>query len=98
MGWVLSLHNLSGTHIRVHPFSLQQSAHMVLYESPGSAFDAVGAGSIPFGDMAMPLGEHLTSTTHDKILRGEYVEVFSLLFHDLKKKRRRTLMRGKRRR
>lgn len=32
------------------------------------------------------LGKHLTVTTRDRILRGEYMDVFSLLFRDLRRK------------
>lgn len=52
----------------------------------GSTFDFLGPGSVLFGDIAMPLGEHLTVATRDKILRGDYVDVFPLLFWDLEKK------------
>ncbi|XP_060111188.1 semaphorin-6A-like [Heteronotia binoei] len=34
----------------------------------------------------MPLGDHLTAATREKILRGEYVDVFSLLYRELEKK------------
>lgn len=34
----------------------------------------------------MPLGDHLTTSTRDKIVRGEYVDVFSLLYRELEKK------------
>lgn len=33
----------------------------------------------------MPLGDHLTTNTRDKILRGESIDVFSLLFRKLEK-------------
>lgn len=51
-----------------------------------SPFEATSPGAIPFRDIAMPLGEHLTLATRDRILRGEYVDVFSLLFCELEKK------------
>lgn len=34
----------------------------------------------------MPLGEHLTVVTRDKILHGDYIDVFALLFQDSGKK------------
>lgn len=34
----------------------------------------------------MPLQDHLTTNTRDKILQGEYVDIFSLLFRELEKK------------
>lgn len=45
-----------------------------------------GDSPMPSGDMAMPLGEHLLQATRDKILRGEYVDVFSLLYREVEKK------------
>ncbi|XP_054845591.1 uncharacterized protein LOC129336489 [Eublepharis macularius] len=42
--------------------------------------------AMPFGDTALPLGDHLTPATRDKILRGEFVDVFTLLFRELEKK------------
>lgn len=30
----------------------------------------------PSRDVAMPLGEHLTQATREKILRGEYIDFF----------------------
>lgn len=42
----------------------------------------MGANSVPFGDLGMPLGEHLTVATRDKILKGDYMDVFSLLEKD----------------
>lgn len=44
------------------------------------------AGALPFGDHAMPLGDHLTTNTRDKILQEEYVDIFSLWFCKLEKK------------
>lgn len=34
----------------------------------------------------MPLGEHLAQVIRNKILRGEYVDLFSLLYRELEKK------------
>lgn len=33
----------------------------------------------PYGDVALPLGGHLTLSVRDKIWRGEYVDIFSLM-------------------
>lgn len=52
---------------------------------PGYPFDVTSPGAIPYCDIAMPLGEHLTIMTRDRILWGEYVDVFSLLFLELEK-------------
>lgn len=52
----------------------------------GSPYATVPFRALPYGDMAMPLGNHLTQATREKILRGEFVDIFSLLFRDLKKK------------
>lgn len=38
------------------------------------------------GDVSLPLGDHLLSATKEKILRGEFVDIFSLLFRELEKK------------
>lgn len=40
----------------------------------------------PSSDMAMSLGENLTQATRDKILRGEYIDFFSLLNCEIEKK------------
>lgn len=44
------------------------------------------ATSFPFEDQAMPLREHLTNATRDNILKGEYVDIFQLLFREIEKK------------
>lgn len=40
----------------------------------------------PAGDIAMPLGKYLLQSTRDKILRGEYIDFFSLLYQEVEKK------------
>lgn len=42
--------------------------------------------AIPFRDQSMLLGFHLALATRGKILRGQYVDVFSLLFREQDKK------------
>lgn len=37
-------------------------------------------------DVALPLGDHLLASTKEKILSGEFVDIFSLLFRELEKK------------
>lgn len=51
-----------------------------------ASYMAVPAAAIPFGDVALPLGDHLLPATRDKICRGEFVDLFSLLFRELEKK------------
>lgn len=41
---------------------------------------------MPSGDIAMPLGEHFLQATRDKILRGECMDVFTLLYQEIGKK------------
>lgn len=53
---------------------------------PASSFKSVGPSLVPVGDLAMPLGKPLTIATWNKILKGGYVDVFSLLFCDLENK------------
>ncbi|XP_053112579.1 formin-F-like isoform X2 [Hemicordylus capensis] len=36
----------------------------------------------PYGGMGLPLGDHLLPSTKEKILKGEYVDIFSLLFRE----------------
>ncbi|XP_053167389.1 uncharacterized protein LOC128351680 isoform X3 [Hemicordylus capensis] len=36
----------------------------------------------PYGGMGLPLGGHLLPSTKEKILKGEYVDIFSLLFRE----------------
>lgn len=54
-------------------------------------YEMVPAGTLPFGDHTMSLEDHLTSTTRDKILSREYVDIFYLLFRKLKKKNKEDL-------
>ncbi|XP_054852798.1 uncharacterized protein LOC129341561 isoform X2 [Eublepharis macularius] len=56
-----------------------------LYYQP-TALGSLPYRAMPFGDAALPLGDHLTPATRDKILRGEFVDVFTLLFRELEKK------------
>lgn len=53
--------------------------------APTLTFDSVSTGSIPLGDFALPLEDHLITATRDMILKGEYVDAFSLLFYNLEK-------------
>lgn len=46
----------------------------------------VPVAAIPLDDVALPLGDHQLATTKDKILHGEFVDIFSLLFRELEKK------------
>lgn len=48
--------------------------------------DISGLASVHFRDIAIPVGEHLTVATRDRILISEYIDVFLLLFRDLEKK------------
>ncbi|XP_054843457.1 uncharacterized protein LOC129335043 [Eublepharis macularius] len=50
------------------------------------SYGMVPFNALPFGDTALPLGDHLTQATREKILRGEYVDIFTLLFRELEKK------------
>lgn len=58
----------------------------------GSRGSGEGAAShspdtpVPTGDMAMSLGEHLSKATRDKILKGEFIDFFSLLYREVEKK------------
>ncbi|XP_053159419.1 uncharacterized protein LOC128347977 isoform X2 [Hemicordylus capensis] len=36
----------------------------------------------PYGAVGLPLGDHLLPATKEKILKGEYVDIFSLLFRE----------------
>ncbi|XP_053140147.1 uncharacterized protein LOC128339766 isoform X2 [Hemicordylus capensis] len=36
----------------------------------------------PYGRMGLPLGDHLLPATKEKILKGEYIDIFSLLFRE----------------
>lgn len=42
--------------------------------------------AIPLGGIALPLGDHLLPATIEKILHGEFVDLFSLLYRELEKK------------
>lgn len=42
--------------------------------------------AIPSGNIALPLGDPLLLATKEKILRGEFVDLFSLLYRNLEKK------------
>lgn len=55
----------------------------------------------PAEDIAMALGEHLLQSHRDKILKGEFIDFFSLLYREIEKKdkdlkddRRRSLRKG----
>lgn len=40
----------------------------------------------PLVTQAIPLGDYLTRATRENLLKGEYMDVFSLLFWELEKK------------
>lgn len=50
---------------------------------------------IPSGDTAMLLGEHLQPATREKILRGEFVDFFSMLYQEVEKRIRSSWMIGR---
>lgn len=47
--------------------------------------------ALPSGDMLLPLEEYLLPATKEKILRGEFVNFFLLLYRELEKKDRQDL-------
>lgn len=53
--------------------------------SGGSAGGSGVESPLPSVDIAMPLGDHLPQATREKILQGEYVDLFSILYHKVEK-------------
>lgn len=52
----------------------------------GFNYELAPAAHLPSGDVALPLGDHLLAATKEKIIKGEFVDIFSLLFRELEKK------------
>lgn len=46
----------------------------------GSQAESLPFSVLPSGDLALPLGDHLLPTTREKILRGEFMDLFHLLY------------------
>lgn len=42
--------------------------------------------SLPSGDLALPLGKHILPVTRENILRGKFIDLFSLLYWEPEKK------------
>lgn len=71
----------------------QQPLARVPIWGPGQAFSPWNApyssahiSAVFSGDVALPLGDHLLLVMRDKILCGDFVDLFSWLFREIKKK------------
>lgn len=51
----------------------------------GAVYAPTPAKHLPPGEMDIPLGKYLLPVNRNKMCKGEYVDVFSLLFRELEK-------------
>lgn len=55
--------------------------------SPTVTYGLVPFRVLPYRDAALPLGDHLSVASHENVLKGEFVDVFALLFREGKKEK-----------
>lgn len=56
------------------------------FPSPWSSnYENILLTSLLSGEIALPLGDHLLLATHEKTLKGEFIDLFSLLYRGVEK-------------
>ncbi|XP_061478885.1 uncharacterized protein LOC133383035 isoform X2 [Rhineura floridana] len=86
---------MGGVLVLAQPQLPWPSAAMAPWQSPttgqlGTQALPLPVGIYPQGDASLPLGDHCLQTTKEKVWREEYIDIFTLLFHEAEVKPKET--------